>query len=218
MKFVQILLFFLLLSACAKNNNCKNKTALIAPEPEVPTLQLNYNQSPEELIKTIEKLFPADICWQEKNVGLVLDHQVIKTTFLKMCLDGTILHQARSKVYLLLNQAGEVLLNQERIPIDAIEDWIANNFTKDLTVGKDEIVFTWTQATPKAQIEKVFQQLTNGYLRVYDQLAQQEFGKAVCTLEKKELNDLSAMLGFRIKLGFGGTHLPPPPPPSPSNE
>ena len=113
-----------------------------------------------------------------------------------------------------MNQNGETLLNYEIIDLDSIETWIEYNFSNEQDYKLEEVFFLWTKESPKEKIEKVFNQITSGYLKSYNKLSNKKYGKELCKLDLKEVKDIGKQLEFRIKLGFGRILIPPPLPPS----
>ena len=212
MRVYQILIYISIFYSCG-GEECLNKDIITRPSDDDVTIQLDYNQSQEELIKNIEALFHEDICWKEKTVGLELNDRNLKIIFLKTCPDGIIRDRAVSEVKILMNGKGSTLLNSEFIEIDSIGEWIANNFPNEYDYEIEEILFLWHKNSPKNEIEVVFNQIRKGYLKSYDKISNKKFNKSLCNLNPNEIRELEETLDFRIKLGFGEIVIPPPPPP-----
>ncbi len=90
MKIWKIIFLIIITSSCQNENNCKNEEYLIRPSKNDVIIKLDYNQSQKRLIENIEDLFKENICWKDKVVGLKIKDKILKTIFLKTCLDGII--------------------------------------------------------------------------------------------------------------------------------
>ena len=211
MKFWQILISILIITSCQINEDCKNENYLIRPLEKDVTIKLDYNQNQESLIEDVEELFSEDLCWNEKILGIEIGNKLLKTIFQKTCVDGTIRNIPISEVKILMNQKGETLLNNQIIHLDSVANWIENHFPNETDYETEEIFFLWTKESPKEKIEKVFNQITNGYLKSYNKIANKIYGKEFCELELSKVKELENTLKFRIKLGFGKVMIPPPP-------
>ena len=216
--FFQIIFSILLFVSC-KNDTCINQSKLTELDQPDLILKLNYNQPQDSLIQDIKKHFEEDICWKEKTIGLQINNRILKTIFLETCIMKGLGYgmRAYSEVRILLNQEGEILINETYFAdIDTLGNWIGKNFPIQIEerLNLEEISLLWDEKTPKEKIEEVLLQIEAGYLKSYERISHEKFNKPICDLNEIELAELKKELDFKIKLGFGKIIPPIPPPPS----
>ena len=212
-----LLAIFLFLFSCNKEKNttslfCKNEIQLFSVNDTIPILKLNYHHSENQMLDSIEKELKQDLCFNKIDFGLPLDNRNIVSVYvIKECPKNMIVcYLSHPKARILLNKYGDLMLNNNIIPIDSIQYQIQEIFLNDNTYDLEETFIKWTEETPRDSIEKTFENIIAGYLLVYDSIALETFNKKTCSLTQEELNQLKKDLAFSVKLDIGSLVLAPP--------
>lgn len=214
------LLFPLLTTSCylestkepVSSQYCANQIALFSIPDSLEVLTIDYSLEVDTIIASIEQQLDQDICWKEISFGLALPNEnPLKVDILLECASATIICGRRfPKVEILMNQRGQILIAGQGIPIDQVKFWLDNNLPVDNSW--EGISIHWRSPPPKDSVEKVFENIIEGYLMSCEQLSQQLFSEQVCNLSNQQLNYLKEQLPFKVELDLNLiAPLPPPP-------
>lgn len=198
-----------------KRNPCTNKISLISPTDSFKNITIDYRLKSIPLQNSIEEQLGEVVCGTLINFGLILENQeIIKIQYRKKCQDeiGIIsCYKELFSVEALLNENGNILFGHESIPIDSIKYRIRDKFWDDGSFYYNKTSVQWETQTPKDSIEKVFSSIKDGYLLIYEKMAEKHFTKKVCELKPAQLTKLKEELPFSIELSLYRV-IPPPPP------
>ncbi|UPQ78870.1 hypothetical protein M0M57_14775 [Flavobacterium azooxidireducens] len=219
---VAITFLFVLFSYEKPSRFCKNELFIISTD-SLLKFNLKLNQLKDSLAKDVEHFFyDSDICDKNINFGLILSNkEVVNVSVFKEC-DLNLLMSNRNRFSILLNHKGQLLLDEDMTTIDSIPNKILKQFINDYSgyekhyspyqnLHNQSFFVNWRLLTPKDSIEKVLLKTQEGFVKIYDELANKRYSKNLCELNEKELFELKN--GFDCHLVLDFFPLPPPPPP-----
>lgn len=213
MKLFLLLSFLVFFTSCQEEQECKNETYLIRPSTEEVVIKLDYNQSRDDLTKQVQDYFEEDVCDKELVFGLDIGNQVIKAIFYVDCYTIVNCGRGRNEIYIRMNERGQVLFAGESCPnIDSIPTWTSRLLLSKHSYNKQGFKFIWSEDVPNEKLDKVFQQVTAGYLKAYQYLAHNSLQKDFCSLDTLQLKILEKKLPFVMRFDFSPSPPPPPPP------
>jgi len=216
----------LALTACSSNRvddnsktskYCENEIRLFSIQDSMKSIAITYSQESDSIISSIQQELQIDLCWKMVHFGLEISKTApVKVQLLKECFDGVIrCFRSFPEVSILLNQSGKLMIENNTIAIDSVKFWIYHNFPNEEQYDLEEISIKWTAETPKDSIEKTLINIVDGYLLKYEELSENLFSEAVCDLRESQVDSLSNIFPFKVRLGTGNISVPPPPPPPP---
>ncbi|WP_298518192.1 hypothetical protein [uncultured Kordia sp.] len=194
---------------------CTNQMSLFSVPDSLKKITIDYQLEAKPLLKSIEEKLDTNVCGELVGFGLILENEdVVKVKYRKMCDDGMIsCYLGRKEANVILNLKGLLLIEHEIVPMDSVKFWMRKNFLKKKVIKYKRTSVLWDVETPKDSIEKAFAAIRDGYLLVYENLAQELFSKKICELKTSEIDTLKKRLPFTVELDLKRTILLPPPPP-----
>lgn len=218
-----LLYLTLFFAACSSNQvddklneskYCENEISFFSITDSFQSIKIDYNDLSDSVLNSIENKLQIDLCWKKVDFGLELTQmEPVKVQLLKECDDGIIRCLIRfPEVKVLLNHKGQLMIENNVIPIDSTKFWIHKNFPNSDDFDLEEILIIWTTETPKDSIEKAFVNIIDGYLLNYEELSLKSFSKNICDLTESQVDSLKNILPFNVRLGMGRLIIPPPPP------
>lgn len=204
----KLLFIFMFITSCNQeevtiDKYCSNQRVLFSASDNLETVTINFSDSNSDIMDFLESTIKKDFCWNEVSFGLTLKNgNTIKVFVINECWDGIIRCFRKFPRQILLNEQGDLMIENDLIPIDSTKGWIKNNFLSE-EYGLKQLSLQWHMSSPYDSIQKVFSNIIDGYLQVYEEMSKDFFGKKTCDLHREELNFLSNKLPFKLKLEIG---------------
>ncbi len=210
--------FSVLLQTCDKKESCENQLFIVQAQDSIPVLKVetgdSYDRIISKLLDAFEEETEDELCYKEKEIGILLTEKIIKCHFTFYCPIKTSRIPTPSEVRLLINDRKKVLINSETIiDIDSLENWIIKNYTIEhfSDLYKKEIAIFWNTLTPAENLELALIEIVKGLQSKYDTISKDQFEMTYCELNAEQAAEIDQ--AFPVKIVFDIGVAPPPPPP-----
>ena len=185
---------------------CYNNLNYLFSVPDsTPQFKINYSSSKDSIFDFIESHFDNDSCWHKKELGLILDTNVsVKINYSKRCsLDYYLAcsgdYRSNTVFRVSLNSHGELYMEGKVSQTNQIAHTIFNKFSNQNYPFVFSII-KWKGDTPVNTIKLVIKKIVHGYGKCYEKLANEFFNKSLHQLTIKELDKLTSILPFDLRL------------------
>lgn len=196
------------------------KSILLSGADSLPLIQYPFHLNNDSAFLYFQKYFDYELCDSITPFKLAIKNFELKVFINRDC-PTHIINCKRMIPTIKMNMHKDLLLNNHQIiPQDSLSYWIKNDFwhffyMDEIDYEKNpKLKLRWDTSNDKKSIEKFFNDIINGYLMLYTEMAEDLFHKELSELSLEELNTLKHKLPFILELG-NLTYVPPPPPPPP---
>lgn len=205
---------------------CLNEYKLIQAPDSIPYVPLKFSDNKSKVEQKFKQVFGEDLCDKSFYYKLPLaihneKHLSVATSFTKLC-NVDILMRFRF-IEILINNEGEVLFEGKPVNKDSIGVSIFNQYLKiisdtNITDFIEPISIKWNLTTPNDSMNKIMDQIIDGYLLTANYYSHNRYNVHICKLTNEEINKIKEI--FPLKLNFANFQFisPPPPPPPPTIE
>ncbi|KIX20001.1 hypothetical protein SY27_15905 [Flavobacterium sp. 316] len=224
--FASILTIFLVSSYSLFSNKtfqyCSNENYLLGIHDSLPVIEINYNNYRNDILEEIAIKLKKETCCELNEFLLKLStNETVNVTLFNYCKSCDVICGNKSFTRILLNRDNQLLVNERPIENDSLTNYLHNLLKKPDTDYNyvENCMLYWDLTTDKDYIEKTFIAIKKSYQLYYEEMALQKFGKQICELAQKELEEIKRK-ELSIYLGVGNRifePLPPPPPPNKQN-
>lgn len=237
MRLINItILYLLFLTSCGsqdKSNNsdtvdsdkfCENQKVLIGGSIDLMTLDLDLNQTSDEIYEQIKNSFGAadssssyifKIPYNTKEGSIdAVEHDIEFKVIVKKPKEfpGCYLFPMRT-FGIDVNKNNQMLIQSEHEGDCQFITEQLSLYYDDTTQGNNQLIWIyWNDSCDKKELEKVFNALIDGYLIAATKYSEELFAKELCELNAEELTKLKDRVPFDLILDLKNLMTPPPPP------
>ncbi|NJM79728.1 MAG: hypothetical protein HC854_09095 [Flavobacterium sp.] len=198
---------------------CSNENYLLGIHDSLPVIEINYNNYREDILKEIALKLNKETCCKTNEFLLKLsNNEKVNTTLFNYCRSCPIICGGRTHTRVLINRDYQLLVNEIPVENDSLTKYVFNLLKKpntDYEYVKNCMLY-WDLTTNKEYIEKTLIDIKKGYQLYYEEIALQQFGKQICKLTQKEIEEIKRE-EISIYLGVGNRITIPPPQPPKNN-
>lgn len=185
---------------------CKyNLDYLFSVNDSIPKFEIDYSQDKDSIFDFIESHFENDSCWHNRSFGLIMDtNTVVKINYSKSCSSDYYIACGRGYRYntvfrASLNSQGELLMEGEISEPNQIAHAVFNKFANQNFPHVFSII-KWKSNTPTNTIKHVLTEIIRGYSLCYTKLAHDIFNKELHQLNTIQMDSLTKIIPFDVKL------------------
>jgi hypothetical protein len=188
-----------------KKNYCQENLEYLFSVPDsIPQFEIDYGLSKDSIFDFIESHFQNDSCWHHRIFGLILDSNItVKVNYSKACptdyytIDCGGIYSKQFKVS--LNTFGEIYMEGEISETNKIVSSVYNKYPHKYSSNVFSII-KWRNNTPSDTIKTVLKETVRGYSYCYEKLANDIFNKNLHQLNIRELDSITSILPFDLKI------------------